>query len=210
MLRFKLFLLFIITYSSLSSQSFEGKIYFLKASLTDTSHYTYLVKGSKMRVDEMDKSGSTLQSLLIDLEKKEMTAMSPVRKMYMPFPVKQFILESTDNFKIERKKGKKQILNYSCKNRIIENTKDSITIEYWIANDHFNFFIDFLKISNTSDKSALYYLQFSDIEGSFPMLSVEKDYTGKEILRLEVLKIEKMNLDQQLFTIPFDYISFQR
>ena len=157
MLRFKLFLLFIITCNSLSSQSFEGKIYFLKSSLTDTSHYTYLIKGSKMRVDEMNENGIVLQSLLIDLEEKEMTAISPVRKMYMPFPVKPISKESMDNFKIEKKKGTKQILSYSCENHVIENIKDSVIIEYWITNDHFDFFIDFLKISNTADKRALYY-----------------------------------------------------
>ena len=69
------------------SQSFEGKIHFVKKSLNDTIFYNYLVKDNMMRVDELDSSGKVVHSLLIDLENKEMTAIHPARKMYMPFPV---------------------------------------------------------------------------------------------------------------------------
>ena len=210
MKRYLFAILFLSLLTEINAQSFEGKIFFVKQSISDTTHYIYLVKDNMMRVDEMNDSKNVLQSLLIDLENRKMTAISPSRKMYMPFPVSIVKKEDSANFIIEQTKKEKKLLNYSCNFWTIRNIADSVFVEYWVAKDNFDFFSDFLNTSNTSDKSASYYLQFSDIKGQFPMLSIEKDFSGNELLRLEVTNIEKISLDPSLFTIPSDYISFQR
>ncbi len=45
------------------SQPFEGRIFFIKQTETDTIYYAYLVKNSMMRVDEMNQSEKVLQEL---------------------------------------------------------------------------------------------------------------------------------------------------
>jgi len=186
MLRYLFLFSFFLLFGKLGAQSFEGKIYFVKQSITDTVHYIYLVKDKMMRVDEIDNSKNVLQSLLVNLENKSLIAISPARKMYMPFPPSVLKQEDISNFSIEQTKEKKTFFDYSCNYWTIKNNVDSVYIEYWVAEDGFDFFIDFLNTSSTSDKSASYYLQFQDIQGRFPMLSIEKDFKGKEILRLEV------------------------
>lgn len=128
----------------------------------------------------------------------------------MPFPVKPMQEIDTEHFKKSKTGEHKNIYGYLCESWKIENLKDSITINYWVAKDNFDFFLPFLKISNTSDKSSVYYLQFENSEGCFPMQSVEKDFYGNEHLRLKVINIEKKELAPELFMIPSDYISFQR
>lgn len=203
---------FILAFASIltNAQSFEGNIFFIKQTLTDTINYAYLVKDNMMRVDEMDKSLNVVHSLLINLDEKSMTAISPARKMYIPFPVKPMQETNPNDFRKEKTGEHKDIYGYSCEVWEIDNLKDSLTINYWVAKDSFDFFMPFLKISNTSDKSSIYYLQFENVEGFFPMLSIGKDFHGNELLRLEVKRIEKKELAPELFQIPSDYISFQR
>ncbi len=202
--------IFAITAVLTNAQSFEGNIFFVKQTLTDTINFAYLVKDNMIRVDEMDKSLNVIQSLLINLDDKSMTAVSPVRKMYMPFPVKPLQEIDSEYFNKTKTEKQKDIYGYSCEEWKIDNLKDSLTINYWVAKGNFDFFLPFLKISNTSDKSSIYYLQFENSEGYFPMLSVEKDFNGNELLRLEVKNIEKKELAPELFQIPSGYISFQR
>ncbi|NOZ47927.1 MAG: DUF4412 domain-containing protein [Chlorobi bacterium] len=210
MLRSVLTILFISIFLNSFSQAFEGRINFVKKSLTDTVYYSYLVKNDMMRVDELNNNKNVVQSLLINLKEKTMTAISPVRKMYMPFPVSPVKQQNSTNFEVNETSETKQFFGYKCKKWTISNKKDSVLIDYWVARGNFNFFVNFLKISNTKDKSASYFLQFPENSGVFPMLSIEKDFTGKEELRLEVIKIKKEELAPEIFTIPADYVSFQR
>ena len=199
-----------VLYIFIKAQSFEGIIYFEKLTAQDTINYAYLIKDNMMRVDEMDKSLNILQSLLINLNDKSMIAISPAHKMYMPFPVKPIPESKPNEFRITKTNNSKVINNYTCNKWEIRQITDSIIINYWVVNDNFDFFLPFLNISNTSDKSAFYYLQFNESEGFFPMLSVETDFNEKLILKLKVTKVEKKGLLPELFKIPPDYISFQR
>ena len=121
MKRYLFAILFLSLLTEINAQPFEGKIFFIKQSITDTIHFVYLVKDNMMRVDEMNDSKNVLQSLLIDLENKKMTAISPSRKMYMPFPVSTVKKENSTNFTIEQTKKSKKLFNYSCNFWTIKN-----------------------------------------------------------------------------------------
>jgi len=210
MIRQLFIIVILFVQTAVFSQSFEGSIFFVKQTPSDTSYYEYMVKLHKMRVDEMNQNKNVIHSLLIDFNEGSMTALSPSRKMFMPFPVSPYVATGTSDFEIIESTDSTELMNYMCNKVTVKNLADSVLVDYWMGQGNFNFFIDFLTLSNTADKSARYYLHLKKVIGYFPMLSVEKDFSGNQRVRLEVLEVKKQHLDDSVFNIPADYISFQR
>jgi hypothetical protein len=92
-MRFSTLLLFALLFScsaALRAQEFEGSIYFTKSNMVDVTKYVYHVKGNMVRVDEMvEGSDKMVAALLVNLETKEMIALSHERNLYMKRPKEQ-------------------------------------------------------------------------------------------------------------------------
>ncbi|MCK5823748.1 MAG: DUF4412 domain-containing protein [Bacteroidales bacterium] len=202
-------ILFFITTVSFANDSFEGQISFRKITKHDTTYFSYIVKNELVRVDEYNKHGNILNSLIVNTNDTSLIAISAINKMYMYMPVSLFQPFSIENLRIRKTEETESFFNYSCKKWIVKNLDDNITVEYFVANDYFLFFVPFLKITNRSEKSALFFIQIPNNQNSFPMKSVEKDENGNELLTLEVIDILDESISDEQFEVPDNYILFQ-
>lgn len=197
-----------------SNPSFEGVIFFSMEMLFDTMYYTYYIKDNMVRMDEFNrcKTCKTPNNYLIfDLHNKTIAAINPQRKMYLYLPVNEYKNNSNDfeNFKILKTNNSKKILGYTCYQWRVRNKKENTEIAYWVAKGDFNFFVDFLKLWNRSEKHAQYFLRIPESFGYFPLLSEERTTLREQKMTLRVISIENKILDKGLFQIPKDYKNYE-
>ncbi|MBI4645274.1 MAG: DUF4412 domain-containing protein [Bacteroidia bacterium] len=198
---------------AIKNKPFEGSIYFVQETLTDTSYYTYYVKGRKVRLDihsDCNNCEEFENRLLFDLDAGTITALQPRRKLYMNITVRPYISVPDNNYEINQTKNYKMILGYKCYQWRVKNKSQNTEIAYWVANDNFNFFHDFLKLWNRAEKHAVYYLKIPESDGYFPLLSEERSTLREKKMRLNVIRINKTELDKKMFEIPLDYHPYDR
>lgn len=192
-------------------KKFEGKIHFVQESLEDTLYYTYYVKEDMVRLDVLDdcKDCNTTDNFMIfDLEKNSIIAVKPSRKMYISVPPKPYVDNKDQNFQIIKSNNSKKIQGYKCYQWRVKNKVQNTEVSFWVAQDHFNFFENFLRLWNRSEKHAVYFLQIPETDGFFPMLSEERTTLREQKMTLRVIEVTKQNLDPTIFVIPKDYKSY--
>jgi hypothetical protein len=192
------------------SQTFEGVIEFKKASAIDTTNYVYYVKNNMVRIDEIgSKSHKVEGSFLVDLEQKTMKSLNHERKLYMEQPTPAApVVKGT--CAVKKEQAIKNLHGYKCSEYTVTNTEENTKITYYVADGKFSFFEKLLKQLNRKDKSSVYYLQIQNIKNMFPMLSIQTDLSGKEQVRLEVIKLTKKEIDSSMFIIPKGYNKFEK
>ena len=211
MRKFYIFFIAILLFQFSYSQAFEGNIVFLKQTSVDSLYYSYHVKGNNVRIDELDDENNISNSLLVDLTTNDIIALSPSRKLYMNVQAKPYVKADNSDFEIIKNKNNKKIIKgQECYQWRVKNKKLNTEISYWVTKDDFDFFDKLLKILNRSENSAVFFLQIEGTGGAFPMQSVERSLLRNEKMRLVVVKFEKTSLDKSIFTIPSDYINFER
>ena len=200
--------------SSLYAQSkkFEGEIVFIKETLKDTSYFSYKIKGDKVRVDELDRNMNTKNYMIIDINAPIIYAVNPTRKLYTNMPIHPWNYDNApqSNFQIIKTENYKYLNGYKCNQWRVRNKKEDTEIAYWVASDQFTFFQKFLRLINIADKNSDYYLRIPETEGIFPMLSVEMSILRSRKSKMEVININKKNMETALFEIPGDYKLFQK
>lgn len=196
-----------------SIKAFEGAIKFMQQSLSDTLYYTYHIKDNAVRLDIHEGcqgcSGSD-NSILFDLAKNTVTAISPARKIYVNVPVKPYKKQGESEFEIIKSKNNKVIAGYKCYQWRVKNKSQKTEISYWVAFDNFFFFDDFLKLWNRSEKHSVFFLQIPDIDGYFPMMSEERTLLREEKMKLSVVDIKKTKQEDNLFKIPDGYRNYDQ
>ena len=107
------------------AQGFEGVIDFRKTNdLVESTYYRYSVKGDKVRVDEMTEDDEIVATLLVDLEKKEMLALSHERNLYMVREYKSYEV-SDPNMEVTKSQNSKVILGKKCEQWRVKNKKEN-------------------------------------------------------------------------------------
>lgn len=193
------------------AQQFEGEIVFTKNTLKDTTYYAYKIKGSKVRIEELDRQLKLSNYIIVDTSKSIVYAVNPKRKLYVEMPkYSTHDLRDTTEFTIYKTENYKRIQGYKCYQWRVRNKKKNTEVAYWVCNDFSVSFADFLKLLNNKENSSLYYLHIPKTEGFFPLLSVERSVLREWRASLEVFKIEKKNLSATLFEIPNDYKMFRK
>lgn len=190
---------------------FEGKIRFVQETVEDTLYYTYFIKENFVRLDVLDDCKSCTKTdnyMIFDLSKNSITAVKPSRKMYISIPPKPYVDNKDQNFQIIKSKNNKKIQGYKCYQWRVKNKEQNTEVSFWVAQDNFNFFEDFLRLWNRSEKHAVYFLQIPENEGFFPMLSEERTTLREQKMTLRVMEISKQNLDPSMFNLPKDYKSY--
>ena len=193
------------------SKQFEGKIKFVQETLEDTLYYTYYIKGDYVRLDVLDEcKGCTVTDnyMIFNLGANSITAVKPSRKMYISVPPKPYVDNKDQNFQIVKSKNNKKIQGYKCYQWRVKNKEQNTEVSFWVAQDNFNFFENFLRLWNRSEKHAVYFLQIPETDGFFPMLSEERTTLREQKMTLRVIEIIKQNLDPTIFTIPKDFKSY--
>lgn len=193
------------------NKKFEGVINFVQEFVEDTLSYTYYIKNRIVRLDAQNNCKNCKNKdsyMLFDLDKNTITAIDPIRKMYMNVPPKPYTQSDDKNFQIIKTNNSKKIQGYKCYQWRVRNKAQNTEVSYWVANDNFLFFEDFLKLWNRSEKHAQYYLKIPETSGFFPMISEERTTLREQKMALRVTQITKQPLDPSLFAIPKEYQSY--
>ena len=200
-------LLMVLGLSSLFAQ-FEGVIEFDKIK-SETTKYSYAVKGDKVRIEETGPDGDIKGVMIIDLIKESVTALSPERKLYMDATNKR--IAPAIKPEINKTKNIKKIQGYNCTEWIVKYGAEDTEISYWVTpTGEFDFFNKMLIVLNRKDKLSKYFLSVPGHEKMFTLDGIEKTIDGSIRTELRITKIEKKTLDESLFAIPKDYQQFER
>ncbi len=207
-----LFTAFFSTNIYAQSNKFEGEIVFVRETLKDTSYLSYKIKGTKVRIDELDNNLKTKSYMIIDINAPIIYAVSPSRKLYTNMPIHPWDKENApqSSFQVLKTENYKYIKGYKCNQWRVRNKKENTEIAYWVAFDQFVFFKKLLSLLNLADKNSEYYLRIPETAGVFPMLSVERTILRSWKSTLEVVNIKKSNMSTGLFEIPGDYKLFEK
>ena len=175
--------------------------------------YSYIVKGRKVRLEAHDNCDcKKIENWIIfDLDAGTITAFEPTRKIYKSISSKQYVKESSKDFKIiagDNVRNTKYINGYKCYQWRVKNVKENSEVAFWVAYDNFDFFTEFLKLWNRREKHARYFLQIPNTVGYFPMLSVERTILREEKQRLKVTKIIKKPISNSMFEIPKGFVNY--
>lgn len=199
--------------SNHKSKSFEGYIKFIQVTPEDTFKYTYYIKDRMVRMDTWEKGSKDSDPadnyMLFYLDQKLIYAFKPSRKMYVNVPPKSYVATNDDNFRILKTTNSKKINGYKCYQWRVRNKVQKTEVSYWVVSDNFDFFEDFLKLWNRSEKHASYFLKIPDVKGFFPMLSEERTTLREEKMTLKVLEIKKQPLNNSYFEVPKDYKNYE-
>jgi len=201
-------ILMIAASSTSNAQAFEGKIEFTKTIGPVTANYTYYVKNHLVRVEELGENGDLQGIMIVDTKANTVTALSPERQMFIDVPNNR--APKLSKVDVKKTTNTKTINGYTCTEWVVNCTEDGRNVTYWVANDHFDFFVPMLNTLNRKDKLAVYFNLIPDAVGVFPMEGVEKKIQGAEISRLQVNKITKAPQNDLLFKIPQDYARFEK
>ena len=209
-----IFLLVQLLPVSLYSQDskFEGEIVFVKETLNDTSYFSYKIKNNRVRVEELDSKLNVKNYMIVDVDAPLIYAVNPSRKLYTNMPIHPWDFDNApqSDYQVIKTQNYKYLKGYKCNQWRVRNKKEDTEIAYWVANDHFNFFQKLLRLINVADKSSNYYLRIPEIDGVFPLLSVERSTLRCWKSKLEVISLKQKDMETSLFEIPQDYKLFQK
>lgn len=190
------------------AQAFEGVVEFTKTTGPVITHYKYFVKGDHIRIEEIGAQGDVQGVMLVDTRDRTVKALSPDRKLFMDVP--NLRLPKDVNVKVKKTGEMKPLMGYQCEKWVVSNSQEDRNIEYWVANDEFDFFIPLLETLNRKDKQAVYFLEIPDAGGVFPMLGTEMKVDGSEVTKLEVTNVQREENQTALFEIPANFNKFER
>jgi len=210
----KIVLIYSILFSGLNAeiraQAFEGKIHSVKASGSDTSYVNYYIKGNSVRVDELDSRKKMTKFTIFNLSDNSIRVFSPDKKLFKLLKPSPYVPVENKGFEINKTQNYKDIEGYRCYQWIVKNKETNTYVAYWVAQDSFFFFNDFLKLMNKSEKSSSYYLLIPDSKGFYPFEIEERTLLREFRMKMAVEEVKKEKIDDKLFLIPNDYTSFDR
>lgn len=209
MLKSVFFSTLLFSFISMSAQ-FEGVIKFDKKKGTEITKYIYYVKGKQVRIDEFGPDGTTVKGImLINTEKGSVTALSPDRKLFMDASNDKPAVKV--NPKVTKTTNKKKIKGVDCTEWTATSDLEETTISYWVIDQaNYSFFEPLLRTLNRKDRLSKYWVELPEIKGKFTMVGVEKSKDGSERTRLEVSELTEKKMDDSLFSIPKDYVKFEK
>ncbi len=191
---------------------FEGKIKFARITQTDTTYFSYLVKGKKVKFISYDPCipDENLQEyLLFDLATKKIIAVKPAFKTFIVLQNKPYTSLPNEEFKIIKSKNNKKILDQTCYQWRVKNKKENTEIAYWVNTKYnYDFFVPLLKLWNRVEKHASYFLQIPNNNGVFPFLSTERSVVRDFRMKLAIIEITYQPMDDSLFIIPAEYTNY--
>jgi hypothetical protein len=200
--------LIMVLISTSAFAQFQGVIEFEKIK-TETTKYSYSVKGDKVRIEETGADGSVKGVEIVDLKKETVIALSPERKLYMDVTNKRVVpIIKPEIIKTE---NKKTINGFECTEWIVKYAIEYTQISYWVSTETgFDFFTKLITVLNRKDKLSKYYTAVPDYHSVFPVNAVEKNLDGTVKIELRITNIEKKELPDSLFEIPEGFQKFEK
>lgn len=188
--------------------SFEGKINFKKTAGSIEMKYNYFVKGDHVRIEELNETNDVVGIQLVNINNKKLFAISPERKLYLEAPTRRS--GANLDVKVLKTDRKKIINDVECSEIIVINKAQDRKVRYWVTKGNYSFFKPLLLVLNRKEKQAMYFLKIKDLEGYWPMKSVELVIsTGKVVSELITVSIDVSKQKDELFEIPEGYTKFE-
>ncbi len=183
---------------------FQGKVDFQVTEGGKSSSLNYFVKDKKFRMESPNDKGA----FIFDASTNKMLIMMDEQKMYMEMPMdmNKMMKESTEkaNGDFKATGQTKDILGYNCEKFVYqdENSKN----EMWLTKElgGFMFFNDPKQMEGSANDWQTKLLT----EGYFPMVVNELNNDGSVKSTFEVKSLQKMELDNSLFSPPAGYKKF--
>ena len=202
-------LLFLFSFNPANAQDmFEGKVTFKADNDGEEQLMTYLVKGTKFRIEPDNGDGESQGAMIYDSETQMMILLMNEQKMYMEMPMNEsqnFSTSNSDEPEYFEKTGESMdILGYSCDNFNFKD-KDKQGVAWMTKN-----LGPFLFMNNPNDMesaNAPWEQEIMDA-GYFPLLVKEEDSSGELTTVFEVTELQAMDLDDKEFVPPPDFTKF--
>ena len=201
--------LFLFSFTLANAQDmFEGKVTFKANNDGDDQFMTYLVKGTKFRIEPDAGDGVSQGAMIYDSETKMMVLLMNEQKMYMEMPMNESQInssvESNEPDYFEKSGESIDILGYLCdKFQFTDNDKSGIA---WMTKD----LGPFLFMNNPQDMQSSKSQWQQEIMGAgyFPLLVKEEDSFGELTTIFEVTELLEMDLDDTEFVPPPGFSKF--
>ncbi len=191
-----------------SASGFEGNITLVKQTFYDTTYLTFTVKEKLVRIDEKNAKYEVIQSLIIDLQGKKITALSPSQKLFTTIQKFNEGSNSQKDYTVIKSENFKYIEGKKCFLWRVRNSNLNMEISFWVFESDFSFFNEVISLlSHNQDYSrfCLYFDQIPNTQGYFPMLMVEKTLLRDEKMKVTVQHINRRKVDSRLFIVPSEY-----
>lgn len=161
-----------------------------------------------MRIDEKDAQHQVVQSLIIDIQNRNITVLSPSQKLYTTIQKINDHPAVQNDFSIIKTANFKYIDGYKCFLWRLRNTNLNTDVSFWVFESDLVFFSDVISIlSQTEDYSrfCFYFDKIPGNKGFFPMLTEEKTLLRDEKMKVIVNNIVRKKIDAGLFKVPSEY-----
>jgi len=182
--------------------------------------------GSKSAAED----GPMHSTMIMDMEKMEMTTLMPDQKMYMVMSMKKAAekaaahaektLDATTD--IERTGKTEKILGYTCDQILVKDTEKGTVTELWVASGLGTFMGlgggnpmagggggGLFGSHKSSSPAAAKWEEALRGKSVFPMRVITRDGSGVQTYRMEATKVEKGEQPDSLFVPPEDYKKFE-
>lgn len=202
----KLYLLLtVIGYAESKLQKFEGSINLEKKTIYDTSFIKIQVKGNLVRLDEFDSKMNSVSTLIINLESEKVVALSPKRKLFYELRTKGMTQTSKEDTTIIKTENRMMVNGYNCNLVRVKNISQDTETAFWITQRNFPFFKSLNNILRNIKSDINLFSNLPEINGEFPMLTVERTLLRKEKMKVSVTEIKEELLSESMFKVPSNY-----
>ncbi len=200
------------THRAVAQSTFEGVVNCIVSNpaMDDEKHELNMsLKGDKIAI-EMDAGMQGKVRIIEDNANKKMTILMDAQKMAMTTEMKEAkkSTESADDVDLKAT-GKKETINGHPSEEFTGDLKDKGIMHIWLTKDFQpDFVAAFLKglkgaRKEQSARQDMLMQKMRDKGMFFTRISVIKD--GSEVSAMDIVKIERKSLSNDLFTVPADY-----
>ncbi len=168
---------------------------------------TYYLKGDKVRSEMKDEEEEVI--FLYSFNGESYTALMPSEKIFMEAPVQPLNFSDQDVKEISGCEGevnktaeKQTIQNIECEKWVSTCGKDRS--EMWLTRElGFEWGQIFHPMYRAAYSGSMRH--YGDLKGYFPMKMIAEDKRGRKEVLMEVVKLEKKVLGDELFSVPAGY-----
>ena len=186
-------------------QKFEGSINLKKETVYDTTFVTIQVKGDHVRLDEYDSKQNLVSIYILNLLSEKVLALSPKHKLFYELRPTRSIQMSKEDTVTTRTENQMVLDGRSCCQMRVKSISRNTEVAFWVTENNFEFFKSMNKVLRKVKPDIDIFSYFPDINGLFPMLTVERTLLRKEKLKVLVTGISEKQLSENLFKVPLGY-----
>ncbi len=194
----------------LGQDRFEGKVTFKTDDDGKEQLITYLMKGTKFRIEPSEGKDAGGGAMIFDSETQIITILMNEQKMYMEMPINN----SKYTSRVEDNSEKPEYFAKTAEAKtILGNTCDRFDFKdknkrgvAWMTKD----LGPFMFMSDPKDMKNSQSDWQREIMGAgyFPLLVKEEDSPGELKTVFEVTELEAIELDDELFSVPAGFNKF--